>query len=209
MLNKWTQKALILPVLYLESPQLVFDECVQINWEMLLQYDKWITKHKVWGLELWVYLWMRSLLRQSLISTLILYAHTHTHTGMNFLPPFSPPVATYWLTELISLHPQSSCLSPCLSPYVCLSFKLREELDVDPASYHLVRRQRLASCASKRLFLPPWPGLTGVLSGVFSVLLLENPSQSCHSTHRRLRHDTVKISWILLAKSHFWILAPL
>ena len=68
---------------------------------------------------------------------LILYAHTHTHTGMN-----SPslPVTTYWLTELVSLHPQSSCLSPCLSLYVCLSFRLGEELDVDPASYHLVRR---------------------------------------------------------------------
>ena len=65
------------------------------------------------------------------------YTHTHTHTGMN--PP-SLPVTSYWLTELISLHPQSSCLSPCLSLYVCLSFRLGEELDVDPASYHLVRR---------------------------------------------------------------------
>ena len=132
--------------------------------------------------------------------TYINFNTIRTHTYTHRYEFFTPTVATYWLTELISLHPQSSCLSPCLSPYVCLSFKLREELDVDPASYHLVRRQGLASCASKRLFLPPWPGLTGVLSGVFSVLLLENPSQSCHSAHRRLRYDIVKISWILLAK---------
>ena len=42
-----------------------------------------------------------------------------------------------------------------------------------------------------------------MLSGVLSVLLLDNPSQTCHSTHRR-RYDIVKTSWILLAAGHWW-----